>query len=80
MAKKILISGVASGWWHQSETAGNTAGVGINYKYGFAGSIKDYSISCLWPDATNGKELAAEGINIIGEQIVQAVIIFFTEP
>jgi hypothetical protein len=78
--KKGLISSIAISRWCQTNTVDDAPSVSIDNKNGLVGSIQDYGISRLLPDAVDGKELLAEVLNFMGKELVKVVIIALSEP
>ena len=67
MHKEVLVGCVAITFWCQTDTIHNTAGISIDNKDWFVGSIQYYGISCLQPNAMDGEKLLAKQVNIISK-------------
>ncbi len=80
MHKKGLIGRVAIALGSQADTVKDTTGISINNKNRLVGTIKYYGIGGLLSNTMNGKQLLAEVVNIISQQLIKIIIIALSKP
>ena len=76
----MLVGDVAFAVGGKANTTDDAAGIGIDNKDGFIGSVKDYRVGSFLPNAVDAEKLLAPMFSIVGKKPGEVVIVAFAQP